>query len=91
MARKQNFYYVMVMTDNGPTFVTSVSRSDRTAFWNKEEKPLELGRYGAEDLCIGLNLNGNLAYTICSKYELEEQPYLYNRGEFEWQDKEVRA
>lgn len=84
MAKKQNFYYVMVMTDSGPAFVTDVDRKNKVAHWNKTDKPLEMGKYWAEDLTLGLNLNWHLAYTICSKFELETQPYLYNKGEFEW-------
>ena len=88
MAKKQNYYYVMVMTDGGPTFVTSVDRTNKTAHWNKAEKPLEMSKYWAEDLTLGLNLNWHLAYTICSKFELDTQPYMYNVGEFEWKTKE---
>ena len=89
MAKKQNFYYVMVMTDNGPAFVTEVDRINKVAMWNKTEKPLELSKYWAEDLTLGLNLNWHLAYTICSKFELENQPYLYDKGGFTWQSKET--
>jgi len=84
MAKKQNFYYVMVMSQTGPVFVTYVDRLNKLAQWNKNEKPLEMGKYWAEDLTLGLNLNFNLAFTVCSKFELDNQPYLYDRGRFEW-------
>jgi hypothetical protein len=41
MAKKQNYYYVLVMTNNGPVFVTSVNNLDKTAYWDKNEKPLD--------------------------------------------------
>lgn len=91
MAKKQNYYYVMVMTDHGPVFVTSVNNADKTAYWNDTEAPKELGKYYAEDLTMGLNLNGHLAFTICSKFELDNQPYYYRKGGFEWKTKEAET
>lgn len=84
MAKKQNFYYVMVITNHGPVFVTSVDRTIKTAHWDDTGVPLEMGKYWAEDLTMGLNLNFNLAFTVCSKFELDTQPYLYDKGHFEW-------
>lgn len=78
------------MTDHGPVFVTSVDHKDKVAHWDKDEKPLELGKYNAEDLTMGLNLNFRLAFTVCSKFELDNQPYFYSKGGFEWKyNKEV--
>ena len=82
-----NYWYVLVMTDSGPTFVTSVEYAPKVAHWNKLEKPLELGKYRAEDLALGLNLNLHTAFAVCSKFELDSQPYRYELGEFEWIDK----
>ena len=90
MAKRQNFYYVMVMTDNGPTFVTKINYSNKTAEWNKLEKPLLMDKFRAEDLTMGLNLNWHEAFMICSKFELDTQPYLYDRGEFVWQSKDAK-
>lgn len=84
MAKKQNYYYVLVMTNNGPVFVTSVDNSDKTAYWDKNEKPLEMGRYWAEDLTMGLGCNGYAAFTVYTKWELDNQPYRYNMGQFVW-------
>lgn len=88
--KKKNFWYVIVMTSTGPTFVTGINRSEKTAQWNKDEKPLELGEYWAKDLAFGLQCNWNIAYAVCNGYELDSQPYRYNVGSFEWKmnDKE---
>ena len=88
MAKKQNYWYVMVMTDGGPVFVTSVSYADKTAHWNKNETPLELGMYQAKDLTLGLNLNFHQAYAVCQPFELESQPYRYDRYHIEWKENE---
>ena len=79
--KKSTFYYVLVITGAGPVFVTSVDYSDKTAHWDKDKAPLELDKYRAEDLTLGLNLNGHLAYPVCSKWEIDGQPYRYNVGE----------
>ena len=84
MARRQNYYYTLVMTDLGPVFVTSIDISTKTAHWDKKEKPMRLGKYTAEDLTLGLTVNGNMAFTVCSHYELDSQPYMYEKGKFEW-------
>lgn len=91
MAKKQNYYYVMVMTNNGPVFVTSIDSADKVAHWDAEKAPKEFGKYMAEDLTMGLTLNGSLAFTICSKYELDNQPYYYKKGGFEWKTKEAET
>lgn len=83
-AKKTNFYYVMVFTNHGPVFVTSVDYHTKTACWDKSEKPLELGKYSAEDLCFGLNANFNTSVVVLSKVELENQIYRYDSGEFTW-------
>lgn len=89
MAKKQNYYYTLVMTGHGPVFVTEVEHKNKVAHWDAEKAPLELGKYAAEDLTMGLNLNGYLTYTICSKFELDNQPYYYGKGDFEWKSKEA--
>ena len=89
MAKKENYYYVLVMGNEGPVFVTSIDRTEKTAHWDKDEAPLELIKSYAEDLTMGLTLNGHLAFTVCSKYKLDNQPYRYNIGGFEWVKKEA--
>lgn len=84
MAKKKNFWYVLVMTGGGPVFVTKVNHSDKTAEWHKDEKPLEMGEYMAKDLAMGLQCNLNSAFAVSNFYELESQPYRYELGEFTW-------
>ena len=81
---KKNYWYVLVLTNGGPVFVTKVEYSPKYAYWNKEELPLEFGQEQAKDLAMGLQVNGTMAYAVCNFYELENQPYYYNRGHFEW-------
>jgi len=84
--KKKNYWYVLVMTEEGPKFVTGTEY--HTAFWDKEKAPEELGKYWAEDICRGLLLNGYLAYTVCMPIELDTQPYNYGKGKFEWKTNE---
>lgn len=86
--KKKNHYYVLVMTAAGPKFVTKVNYGDKTAEWNYEEKPLELDKFWAEDLVLGLNLNWNTAYLICQKWEIEHQPYRYEDYKIQWVERE---
>jgi len=81
---KKNFWYVLVLTETGPVFVTHVEYSPKVAYWNKQEKPYELGESRAKELAMGLCCNGTMAFPICHFYELDSQPYFYNRGHFEW-------
>lgn len=85
MAKKSNFWYILVMTDNGPVFVTKINYMDRTAEWNVSEKPLEMSKAQAQDIAMGLTLNFSMAYAVCQSWKIEDQPYLYNRGKFVWQ------
>ena len=84
MAKKQNWYYVLVLSDDGPVFVTDIDYRSKVAHWDKTEKPLTMDKYRAEDLTMGLNLNFHMAFTVCSKFELDTQPYRYSEGHFEW-------
>lgn len=84
MANKKNYWYVVVMTDNGPVFVTGVNNMERTAYWNKDQKPLELGKEYAQSLATGLMLNFHFALPVCNTFELTEQCYNYKYGHFEW-------
>ena len=88
MAKKQNWYYVLVMTDDGPVFVTSIEYSTKYAHWKKDEKPMELDKSRAEDLTLGLNLNFHTAFMVCSKFELDTQPYRYSDWHIEWKENE---
>ena len=82
--KKQNYWYVLVLTNEGPKFVTKVEWQTKTAHWEKLEAPIELGETRAKDLTFGLMVNCYAAFAICSPIELDSQPYLYNLGQFEW-------
>lgn len=83
MANKKNHYYILVFTNNGPVYVTSVKYTDRMSYWNKLERPLEMSKSTAEDICLGLNLNGHMSVVVLSKWEIDTQPYRYDAFEFE--------
>ena len=85
MARKEkNYWYVLVLTNDGPVFVTSVDYHTKTAHWERLEKPLELGEYKAKDLTFGLTVNFYTAFAVCLPIERDSQPYRYKVGHFEW-------
>lgn len=87
MAKKKNYWYVLVLTDDGPTFVTSVKNyPEKVAYWNKDEKPYEFSREWAQDLAWALCVNGHMSYAVSQRFEIENQPYAYNRGHFEWKE-----
>ena len=84
MAKRKNYYYVLVMTSEGPKFVTGIPERNM-AEYDKLEKPMLFSsRDFADNVSMGLTMNFNLAYTIVSKYEIEHQPHYYNLGHFEW-------
>ena len=85
---KKNFWYVLVMSDGGPVFVTSVNYANKTAEWDKSEKPLELDVNRAQDLAMGLCLNFHMAYAVCQSFELDSQPYNYQHWNIKWEEKE---
>ena len=82
--KKQSFWYVLVLTDSGARFVTAVEHVTKYAHWDKLGKPLELGMSMSKDLAMGLMCNGYIAFPICNFFELTEQPYKYDMGEFQW-------
>lgn len=86
--KKKIHYYVLVITDEGPKFVTKINNGDRTAEWNYSEKPLELDKDWAEQLALGLTVNGHSAYTIAQLWELESQPYRYEDWKIDWKKRE---
>lgn len=88
MAARKSFYYVLVMTTDGPKFVTEVNNADKTARWTGDAKPLAMSRERAEDLQVGLLWNFHAAYLVKMPFELEEQPYNYKDGAFEWRKSE---
>lgn len=86
--QKRNHYYVLVMGNDGPSFVTEMHYGSKMAYWKKSEKPLEMSKSEAESLTLGLNLNFHLAFTIMHPVEIETQPYLYELGKWEWVKKD---
>ena len=87
---KKNHYYVLVFTDGGPVYVTSIDNSNRWAHWDKDKKPMEFSKSYAEELVVGLNLNGNLSALVVYPFELDGHPYRYSEFEctFVRKDKE---
>ena len=83
MAKKKNYYYVLVCTTYGAVFVTDILPK-HNAEWDKEKTPMEFTREYAKDVVLGLGLNGYLAYLVCQPYKLTHQPYRYDLGEFKW-------
>ena len=90
MAAKKNYYYILMMTNSGPVFVTDI-KPNQYAEWSKDKAPKEFDKARAEDITMGLNLNFNLAFTVCSKFPLETQPYMYNIGDFKWVEKKTKS
>lgn len=80
-------YYVLVFTKAGPKYVTKTEY--HTAKWNVNEAPHEFKKSWAEDITIGLNMNGYPAVTVESPWEIDNHPYRYSAGQFEWKQKEV--
>lgn len=85
MANKKNHYYVLVMTMKGAMFVTG-TEGHKTALWDKCGTPLEMTKERATDMAIGLTWNGSTAFVVCMPFELDVQPFLYSKGNFEWVD-----
>lgn len=89
MANKKYHYYVLVFTNAGPVYVTSVDNSTRYCYWNDEEKPYDFGSKSyAEETAVGLNCNLNSCVMVCSPYEIESHPYNYEYYECKFEKKE---
>ena len=81
------YYHVLVFTDNGPVYVTSVDYSTKSARWEKDKTPCIFGRAGAEELAFGLQCNFFNAVVVSSKYEIDCQPYNYRDYDFKFEPK----
>lgn len=75
---KKYYYYVLVFSNSGPVYVTSIDESNKYAHWDKDKEPMELGKSYAQDLALGLSLNLNHSVVIKSKIKIENQPYRYD-------------
>ena len=84
--KQTNWYYVLVMTNDGPIFVTSLG-AHHTAYWNKNEKPYELSKEWAEDMVRGLLWNGHVSFVVKSQWELDTQPYNYGEWQIKWEQR----
>ena len=81
----KNYYYVLVFTAHGAVYVTSYrTYPHKEAEWKDTGKPLEMTREDAKYMAVGLTLNGSMATVVCSPYEVEQQPYCYDKGGFVW-------
>lgn len=84
MATQKVYNYILVMTPEGPKFVTSIGEK-KTARWDELEVPMQMPSLEhARDVAFGLTVNGNVAFSVSSLYEIESQPYFYSKGHFEW-------
>lgn len=87
--REKEHWYVLVMGNNGCVFVTDVHEHN-TAEWNKKEVPKEFGKDYANQMAFGLTINGWLAFAVRTTYEVKNQPYRYEAGNFYWRRKKVK-
>ena len=87
MATKTRWYYVLVLTNGGPVFVTKIGEG-KTAYWDENEKPKEFSKEWAEELAFGLMVNGYNAFAVTNRFELDTQPYNYKEWQIKWEKKE---
>ncbi len=86
MAKRTN-YYVLVMREYGPVYVTKLERDTKVSFWNMDEPPLAMTKSLAEDIAFGLRCNGYLCYVVHlgKGGDIVGQPYRYDKGHFVWE------
>lgn len=63
-------YYIGVKTNYGLMLVTKIDNRNRQCYWDEEDKPLAMKKSTAEDIALGLNLNGFQAVVVQSHTEL---------------------
>lgn len=83
----KNYWYVLVCTEQGAKFVTSTEY--HTAEWDATKPPMEMSKSFAQDVANGLCLNFHCAFAVCMNWEIDRQPYYYERGHFEWVNNEA--
>ena len=81
---KKNHYYVLVFTNAGAVYVTSIDSTNKYARWDKDKAPMEFSKSYAEDLVMGLNLNFNSSVLVVSPFEIGHQPYNYEMYDCEF-------
>ena len=90
MAKKYH-YYVLVFSNTGPVYVTSIDSSNKYAHWDKDKEPLEFSSSYAEDLVAGLNMNFNSSVLVKSTHEIKGEPYRYDDFDFTFVEKKKEA
>lgn len=79
----KSYNYILVLTSEGPKFVTGFGER-KTAFWDEKEAPYLMDLDYAREVAFGLTVNGCVAFPVSSKFEIDKQPYFYDKGHFEW-------
>ena len=88
MAKKQKeYWYVIVMSNNGAVFVTETNNWERIARWDKDKKPMQFTKSDAQYLSMALTMNGKPAFAVGNSWEITSQPYRYDIGNFYWRKK----
>lgn len=73
MTKSKTIYAVVVRNGNDKwRFVTSIDDDAKIARWEKGKPALIMGKYEAENLVMGLNLNFFVAYVIQTKDYMKE-------------------
>ena len=86
---KKNHYYVLVFTNAGPVYVTSINSNNKYAHWDKDKTPMEFSKSYAESLVMGLNLNFNSSVVVVSPFVITGHPYRYDRFDCEFIEKKL--
>ena len=89
MAKKQTKkYYILVFTQDGPKYLTSLDYHTKTAHWDTDEKPYEFSSYeSALDIHIGLLWNGHMSVISVAEYDIEHHPYNYKDYEISFKER----
>ena len=83
MSKSEEYYYILVFTDKGPKFVTESDICMLECRWDGVT-PKQFEREDAAYMALILTRNGNYAVAIYSLYEIDTQPFDYEKGYFEW-------
>ncbi len=81
---KKNYYYVIVLTDEGAKFVTGIM-PHHYAEYDALKTPKSFPKEMESDIAWGLMANFNQAYMVQTPYEITTQPYMYDKGNFKWE------
>lgn len=68
----KNYYYVQVIADNKPKFITSIDHTTKCAKWEKDRPFKQFNTLArAKDIANGLCYNGYYAYVVTSIIPLD--------------------